>query len=1788
MSDSSGEQHALERLCAWLGIDTGYYDIWGTRHAVAPDGLRALVAEFTSASPAHALHDLHVAHWHQVLPPVVAIAEGDKTWSVLLRLPDTMTTQPLRWQVIEENGEHHGGQTDSHAVPETGRIELDGKVFCERRLELALALPAGYHRLSIDGLAGDTLVLSAPAHCYRPEALQAGGKVWGPAVQLYALRSPRNWGIGDFSDLAQLTEQVAQQGAGIIGLNPLHALFAHNPAHTSPYSPSSRLQLNVLYIDVEAVDGFYQCESARQRVQSPEFQLRLVALRELPLVEHVGVAELKFEILELLYADFRTRHLVEAIPGGPDADAGPAARDGLGQAFLDFIVERGEALHRHALFEALQASFHAADESVWGWPVWPEAYKDPSAPEVARFARDNAVRVQFHQYLQWQAARQLARVSERCEALGTAVGLYLDLAVSVDRAGSDVWGQRDDFAPGATVGAPPDEFNPNGQGWGLPPLRPDRLRANQYRFFIETLRASMRGAGALRIDHVMGLMRLFWIPAGRTARDGAYVHYSLDEMLAIVALESQRNRCMVIGEDLGTVADAMRAALARFEVLSYRLLYFERHDDGSFKAPDVYPRDALVAISTHDLATLTGWWAGHDLRLRLQLGLFPNEQLFEKQLLDRTQERVRLLLAVQHAGLLTADAVAEAGTASVLPPRAVEAIHAFVASAPSQVMMVQLEDVLGEVEQVNMPGTTSQHPNWCRKLPLELKAIDADLNFIQLAKTLSALRPHAQLRSATDASAVLRASAGAGGSLSSVRSMTAVIPRATYRLQFHKDFGFDDAIAILPYLSRLGISHIYCSPIQRARPGSMHGYDVVAHNEVNPELGGRPGFDRFCVALQAHGMGQLLDMVPNHMGVLGADNAWWMDVLENGPASLFAQHFDIDWFPLNPELTGKVLLPVLGDHYGDTLARGELVLTFEPEAGSLVLRYHEHRFPLAPHSYPLVLAGASKRIDDADLAESLASVSTAFGNLPHGDATQEQALAERARDKELLKSRLARRALRKHAVRDAITAAVAHLNSAGEQDALHALIEAQAWRLAYWRVAADDINYRRFFDINELAALRMEREEVFEATQGFALDLAAAGQVDGLRIDHPDGLYDPARYFEELQQGYARRAGFVLPGSRPPATLPAGDVHGNASRPARPLYVVAEKIAAPHEEVPTGWHIHGTTGYRFTNVANGVLVDTAAAERFGRIWRRFTGVEQGFDTLARIGKRDIMRTGLASELNVLSTELMRIARADRRTRDYTQNTLRRALAEVVACMPVYRTYIIEQPSPQDLHYIDWAVNEARVHSDDADISVFDFLQQTLLGQAIADAPAGLDARVLRFAIRFQQFTAPVAAKGVEDTAFYRYFPLSSLNEVGGEPALFGMSVAAFHEASADRAARWPHTMLATSTHDNKRSEDVRNRINVLSEMPATWRLALRRWRNLNADARDAAMADAAAGDASVGDATAGAMPSAADEYLLYQTLLGTLPEGGLDAASLAPYADRIVTYMLKAARESKVHTRWTHPDEAYEAALERFVRKLLGQVDGNAFLDDVQALGSTLAWFGALNSLTLTLVKYASPGVPDLYQGNEVMDLSLVDPDNRRPVDYAMRLRWLEELEQRASDAETTGSSDGGSGMAALAHELAASPFDGRAKLWITWRLLSLRREQPLLFQDGSYVGLRVTGTHAAHVLAFARKHEDQHLIVIAGRLFSCLDRASAASEGADAASAGGNAATSASASDATTRVVPSGEAVWENTAVALPGWPEGARFENVLTGEVVVLVHGAIRLAHAFAHFPAAALRAL
>jgi len=1688
----SEARHALERLCAHFGIVPEYVDIVGERHRIADENLVALLAEFgvdasTLEEIPGAEREAQAASWREAMPPVTPVIADVASWSVVLRLPEGATR--MRWNLVEENGARHHGEFDASTLDIVARATIDGQRLAARTLTIALALPPGYHRFALHDLPGEMLLIAAPPRCYEPPALHGDGRVWGVAAQLYSLRSARNWGMGDFGDLKRFVEHWADCGADIIGVNPLHALFAHNPAHVSPYSPSSRRQLNVLYIDVEAVADYRDCELARRHVVSPAFQARLAALRESSLVDYPGVAGAKLEVLAMLYSHFREHHL-----------AAGSARAG---QFREFQVQGGKALRQHALFEALQGHFHAGDASVWGWPVWPQEYRDPASDAVRRFEERNAERIEWHEYLQWQASRQLMQASRRCHALRLGVGLYLDLAISVDRAGSDVWTHQECYASAASIGAPPDEFNPSGQGWGLPPLRPDRLRASRYRVLVETLRENMLSAGALRIDHVMGLMRLFWIPPGCTARDGAYVRYGLEEMLAIVALESHRNRCMVIGEDLGTVPDEIRTALAQRGILSCRLLYFQRYDDGDFKPASEYPRDALVAVGTHDLPTLAGWWQGRDLRVRRELGLTVDDGSLEQQLSERARDRGQLLRALARDNRLPSQASAEDAAPEALDVSLVRAIHACIADTPSRVMLLQVEDALGIAEQANLPGTMDEHPNWRRKLPVALERFPASTALGELARTLSRLRP-----------------SPIPHSLNPPRSLHARVPRATYRLQFHRAFTFDDAVRIIPYLSRLGISHVYCSPILRARPGSTHGYDIVAHDEISPELGGATGFERFSAALREHGMGQLLDMVPNHMGVLGADNAWWMDVLENGPSSAHARHFDIEWEPVDPELRGKVLLPVLGGHYGDVLVGEDLHLAFEPAAGSFALRYHEHRFPLDPRTYAPVLASARELCSDAFVGDELAGLAVSFAALAPRDTRNAEAIAERARSKERHKASLARLTAERGAAGRAIDAALAGFNAEGARDALHELIEAQAYRLAYWRVASDEINYRRFFDINDLAALRMEDAEVFEATHRFVLDLAATGAVDGLRIDHPDGLHDPAGYFRSLQEGYVRRAGFEMPGR---------DGHG---RPARPLYVVAEKITAPHEDMPYDWPVHGTTGYRFANVVNGVLIDSAAGKRFDRVWRVFSGVAEEFTEIAYRGKRAIMRSTLAAELTVLATELLRIARADRRTRDYTFNTLRGALAEVAACMPVYRTYIVDVPSAQDLRYVDWAVAQARRRSQADDTSIFDFVRQSLLAEAAADAPAGLQARVLRFAMRFQQFSAPVAAKGVEDTAFYRYSRLVSLNEVGGDPGLFGITVRAFHGASADRAAHWPHTIVATSTHDNKRSEDVRSRIDVLSELPAAWRLALRRWRLMNRSHRI--------------EHDSGSGPSPADEYLLYQILLGTVPAAGIDETALEAWRERIETYMLKAAREAKTHTSWISPNEAYEEALTAFVRGALARLHPNPFLDDLRALAESLAWFGAMNSLSMTLIKLTSPGVPDLYQGNELMDLSLVDPDNRRPVDYIVRERWLDEMVAMHREP----------GLPARLTVLAAAPHDGRAKLWLTWRLLQLHRENPQLFASGGYTPLTVKGARAGHVLGYARQHGNVVLVALAGRLFAQL----LGEPGA----------------------LPLGEGVWSDTT-ARPSLPDGTRLENVLTGEILHVEEGAIRLADAFASFPGA-----
>jgi len=896
------------------------------------------------------------------------------------------------------------------------------------------------------------------------------------------------------------------------------------------------------------------------------------------------------------------------------------------------------------------------------------------------------------------------------------------------------------------------------------------------------------------------------------------------------------------------------------------------------------------------------------------------------------------------------------------------------------------------------------------------------------------------------------------------------IPRATYRLQLNAGFTFRHAIAIVPYLAALGVSHVYCSPYFRARTGSAHGYDVVDHNAFNPEIGDRADFEEFVTTLRAHDMGHIVDIVPNHVGILGADNEWWMEVLENGEASYYAGFFDIDWDPSSPDRAHKVLVPVLSDPYGTVLERGELQLRFEPRSGSFAVFYRSHRLPLDPRTYPRIL----DRVPALVASTELENIRRALAALPDRRAATPEQVSERSRAKELHKRRLAVLAAGNAAVAAALEAAVrSFAGTAGEPasfDALHELLELQAYHLAYWRVAADDINYRRFFDVNDLAALRVDNETVFEVTHRLVLQLIAEGKIDGLRIDHADGLYDPAGYVRRLQQRIA----------------------AVTDRPwARALYLVVEKITASFEHLPSDWPVHGETGYHFLNVVNRMLIDSATRVRMDRVYRGVTEETLEWRDVAYQCQQLVLRRSLASELNVATNQLARIARSDRSTRDFTFNTLRQTLAEVIACFPVYRTYIADAVSESDRRYIEWAIAAARRRRAATEASVFDFVRSALL----LELPTSSDdqRRAMRaFVMKFQQITAPITAKGIEDTALYRFNRLISLNDVGSEPGNYGGGVRAFHADAEYRVRHWPHEMLATSTHDTKRSEDVRARLDVLSEMTTPWRDAVRRWMRINRTRKREIDGEPA--------------PSANDEYHFYQTLLGSWP---LDAraAAEAAYRERLEAYMIKAVREAKVRTSWTESDPAYEEALLQFVRSALETRGHNLFLADFGEFARRVVRFGLLNSLTQTLCKLTAPGVPDVYQGNELWDFSLVDPDNRRPVDYEQRRALLAEL---------------ASGASLSLRELAASLEDGRGKLLLTWKTLQLRRAQPHLFSHGDYRRLRVYGERSPHVCAFARRCARESLIVIAPRLYRRL-------------------------LDDPARL-PLGAEVWQDTFVELPG----------------------------------------
>ena len=1487
----------------------------------------------------------------------------------------------------------------------------DGTVRDGRGAEIALdALPAGYHGLHVTRGAetSRSTIIAAPDHCFLPSALRKGRRGFGITAQVYGLRSTGNYGIGDFSDVAALGEGAGRYGAAFLGLSPLHTLFPADRGKISPYSPSSRLFIDPIFIDPAQVPDF-ETSSAARFLNDPDTAAQVDRLRAGALVDHAASWAVKRTVLGKLWARFANA-------------ADPS--------FAAFRTDGGEPLEQHATFEALFEHFHDNDKHWIG--DWPEPYRDAQGDAVRRFRAENPQKVAFHAWLQWLADTQLANAQARAREAGMPIGLYRDLAVGVDPGGAELWGRPDWFVPGLAIGAPPDLLGPSGQNWGLPPFNPRTLEEQGLEGFRSLVSSNMRHAGAIRIDHAFQLQRLYVVPDGLPATEGVYLNYPFEAMLAVLRIESHRARSLVIAEDLGTAPEGFSDAIMRSDILSYRILTFEREHDGAFKPPSSYPAKALAAIATHDLPTFAGWWGGLDTDLREKFDIYTAAQA-TKEREDRVRDLAGFSRALANSGIQGSDALP-------LDPPFEEAFR-YVAKTPAMLVALQLEDVLEDTNQANLPGPDLGHPNWRRKLTRTIDGILAPGGPLARAAAITL---------------------DEGRALGAPAPPVCLPPAATYRLQFHKGFTFAHATEVLPYLKLLGISHVYASPILKARPGSTHGYDTVDPTMINPELGGLAGFEAFAAAIKTHGMALLLDIVPNHMGVGGGDNPWWLSVLEWGELSPFADTYDIDWERLGAH--NKLVAPFLGGQYGEILEKGDLKLSFDRVDGSFSVSHYEHRFPICPSTYPDILdrAVAVDSVEGGDGIDGILRIAEELRALAQEPAHRRHHIVDSC---ERLKRRLAVLA-RRDAVAEAIEQAVRVFNGtpgiAESFGTLHRLLEQQAYRLSFWRVAASDVNYRRFFDIDGLAGVRIEESEVFERAHRLIFDLVRRDLIQGLRIDHIDGLADPRAYAADLQRAIGPN-----------------------------FYVVAEKILEPGEALRP-WALSGTTGYEMLNLIDGIFVDGDHEKTFDRVYRETTGFTQSYEGALLDAKRQVLLESFSSELESLVSDMKRIADANRLTRDYSVNAIRVALGDVICAFPVYRTYM----TPNHLESADRSLlgdvlRDAKAISSLPDRSVHDFLGSVLLGTLPIGRPGRASAALVnRFRGRFQQLTGPVMAKSLEDTLFYRYARFLALNEVGGEPSRFGISPAEFHVENKERAHLWPHALTTSATHDTKRGEDARARLLAMSEVPDLWAQALAAWK------------------AEVGQA---AEPDANDQYMFLQALLGVWPIELLDEddpAALGELRARLAAYVPKALREAKRYSKWIEPNESYEKATIDLLDRLLQ--GGSTFIKRLRPVLQDLARRGMLVSLGRTVLKCTVPGVPDFYQGTNLWDFSLVDPDNRRPVDYEERTAILAQDRPLAEH---------------LRHWR-----DGGIKLRLAADLVRDRRDNALFYASADYTPLTVTGEKWANVVAFARRHERQTLVVIVPRLSG---RGSAFS------------------------VMPIGQGYWANTKIDLPAGRWRSIFED-------------------------------
>lgn len=915
----------------------------------------------------------------------------------------------------------------------------------------------------------------------------------------------------------------------------------------------------------------------------------------------------------------------------------------------------------------------------------------------------------------------------------------------------------------------------------------------------------------------------------------------------------------------------------------------------------------------------------------------------------------------------------------------------------------------------------------------------------------------------------------------------ATIPITTYRLQFNSQFTFQHAKEIVDYLCDLGITHFYCSPLLKAKQGSLHGYDITDHSTFNPEVGTKEQFEMLVNTLRDHQMGLICDIVPNHMSVMDSSNKWWVNVLENGPASPYADYFDIDWHPPQKKLQNKLLLPLLEQQYGTALEKQTLKVIYQN--GAFFLELPHHNLPTDPKSWNLILEPLIKRMKPLEFQE-LKSIATSIHHLPDTTETNPERVEERHREKEIIKRRLDTLMKENELLQRELLQELEGFNGNSFDPSsfsrLENFLNAQSYLLSFWRVASDEINFRRFFDICEYAGIKTEKREVFEAIHALLFECIENGWIDGIRIDHIDGLWDPEQYLKDLTEKCK------LKGKR-----------------TTPLYCILEKILIGNEKLEPEWPIDGTVGYDILNLLNGVFVSQVNIKAIHEIYRNFTNITANPSELAYRCKKLIMIVSLSSELHMLARSLVHIAEQHRNSRDFTAESLRGALRDIIACFPVYRTYIRasqEKIHEEDRHHMMTAISKAKRLNPAINESIFDFLKSLLLLEYPDDLNTEQKEEWQNFIMRFQQLTGPVMAKGIEDTAFYRFYPLASLNEVGNDLYSLGNSVELFHTKIQDRFKTHPHSMSTISTHDTKRSDDVRARINVLSEIPEEWEQALGRWSKFNRIYKEETMKESE-------------IPDSNEEYLIYQTLIGTWPFSPMDKKTHLEYVERIQMYMEKAIKEAKIHSSWVNPSKFYDQQIQQFIEKILDQ-NSNPFLNDFKAFIPKISMAGIFNSLSQTLLHLSLPGVPDIYQGSEIWNFTLVDPDNRRPVDFQKRKTILDELNEQKNNPSD------------LLLKLMQNPEDGRIKLYLIRTLLKLRQRLPNLFLDGSYIPLQVIGEKENHLIAFARFADQKAVIVIAPRLFIPLMQNN-------------------------THIQPE---IWKDTAIILPKELTSFKFRNIFT----------------------------